>query len=377
MECAGSVDGDAGCADFDLDFQRTCWRSYGQSVRLLKEFIEIWVMEKRGQGLTINTIVVIVVAVLVLFMLFLLIPKMGFFKNFIDFDFGRGNESVEGVEILRYGVESGEVQYYDGQEWRNFEEDKVRLGKKIVSETELESDFGSYYLGSSRKGKIFAPTGYEVEVERFSGNGAKLIIKDFSGKEVLLIEGNKRFVGRFVEVDESPGIFDSEGNFLGSIEEYEGVDVYDDLVFLREANAYDLVNNRETVLPYSTVKVGDFKHEVFRDGEKTGLFVVVNSIGEPIRLDYKGDKIEYSELGNDDYYQEIVDEFEKWKKSVVGNPIVLSFEVEEGSDLEDRAEVYCPELNTIRDEDYLVVELNKPVPKDTGIGECDAIGGVE
>ena len=110
-------------------------------------------MTKRGAlDLSIGTIITIAIIGFVLFLVFFGLGSFGSkVFTFFDFlpDFNRTAAKVDNIEILRYDIIKGEVNYYDGTNWNSFSE--VSLRDKTAKYENAKRDFEKFYYESKRE----------------------------------------------------------------------------------------------------------------------------------------------------------------------------------------------------------------------------------
>lgn len=109
---------------------------------------------KKGQGMEMSKILTLIIAVLVLILVSVLIFKGGAIAKFFDFlpTFGGQGEKVEGVEVLRYDIASGKVEYFDGAKGIEFSGKTVELGNKKINYSGVQNNFYDYYFDIGRRG---------------------------------------------------------------------------------------------------------------------------------------------------------------------------------------------------------------------------------
>ena len=105
---------------------------------------------KKGQD-TVFPPLVLLSVVLVLVVLVIVLVSIGkinlpqWVDNLIP-NFAAGNKTVEGVQVVRYRITEGNMQYYDGENWIDVGDgEAVILDDKEVEENSLEESFRNYY----------------------------------------------------------------------------------------------------------------------------------------------------------------------------------------------------------------------------------------
>ncbi len=172
-------------------------------------------------------------------------------------------EVQEGIEILRYDLESDKVQYYDGTQWLDFGKE-LRLGDKVLNYELVRKDFVDFITGVSSLGFMFNSVGVPVSYRISEGTLEYFMVRMVEGNEgpIKFLYSGKAFlserkddeveVGGFVEenIGQRPN-FDVYSKYrlsidLKKIEEYrnEGGELFEHLDILN--NNYIIVESRDS-----------------------------------------------------------------------------------------------------------------------------------
>ena len=65
--------------------------------------------------------------------------------------FNQSKAQVSTMDEIRYSISGNYVEYFDGNEWKKFSSGVQTVGTKIISESEVASDFSGYYFSKSNR----------------------------------------------------------------------------------------------------------------------------------------------------------------------------------------------------------------------------------
>lgn len=98
---------------------------------------------KKGEVRT--AVIVAVVAVVVLVMVIIWVfPWIASKTSYFKFDFNKIKEDTKGIEILRYDLTKGKVEYYDGTKFIDFSGKSIKLGDKEIEYNTVKKNFDDY-----------------------------------------------------------------------------------------------------------------------------------------------------------------------------------------------------------------------------------------
>jgi hypothetical protein len=109
-------------------------------------------MNKKGQGLPINKLILGIVAVIVLILVLVGAGgQFGKFTNFFKFlpTFEQDTELV-GDAIIGYNLEYNELYHYDGRSWKLAKEGNLILGDHEINVVEAEENFEAFFMGERK-----------------------------------------------------------------------------------------------------------------------------------------------------------------------------------------------------------------------------------
>lgn len=271
---------------------------------------------------------VIAVAILII----VVFGVYGFYtgKAYAFFDFLPGfnstKEGVKGIEILRYDIFNGKVEYYDGIDWNGFSGKMVKFGDKKINYDDMKNTFENFYYKSDR--------------------GKKIIELNLPLNNILIVSG----VG---EADRNK-LVSSYGN---PVVDAKIVNFYNPSFSYFEPKS-------ELGFKRSTEDNGNGEVEallVKDNGNGAGALFFLG-IDNSFRIGYFiGDEIKYGrlEVKERSYLADIFNGMKEWRDSVFKKPILISYGIDKGNE----SASYCIE---VKDKIYLVVDLNK---KASG-GDC-------
>ncbi len=143
-------------------------------------------MNRKAEGEMIWYIIPLIIVVFLI--IILTVPTLRvFIGQHIPFaknipGFTQSNESVESVEIIRYNIETGDVQYYTGTTWIDFPEgEEVYIGSKVLSGDKLNLDFQKYYQQArERKEAILSESACYALFDLYQQTGSEKCLGDYS-----------------------------------------------------------------------------------------------------------------------------------------------------------------------------------------------------
>ncbi len=236
--------------------------------------------------------------------------------SFFDFlpNFNVTKDPQKDIEIVRYEILNGKIEYYDGINWFEFNEDERILGSKILNIIELEKNLNSYWLGWEGS---YESTGIPYS-EIFSERGLReRSIKTKSGVYNLGIKG-----------------FVYNGDFYsGKGEQFVRFSVEGRPTVYRLSLRNELYSEKENYNP-NVKNVDRQLYRLFVDDELEGS------------LTPQKDKDLYEQFG-----MPIIE----WRDEIIKVPISINYK-DEKSGSEQRG-YYC--VKKIMD--YIVVDLSKSV----------------
>ncbi len=323
---------------------------------------------RRGEG--IAPLIAAIIAGVVLLILFIsAIPWIAERTSLFKFKFEKDRNESLGFGILRYDLTNGELKYYDGTDFLDFEGKRIKLIGKIVDYSSIKSSFENYvkkdidFVIYDGELKLIGPkkSNFDVEIKLKQKDE---ITKRLSSRDIpyfsLNFPDEPEILLRYI-TKEPPSLgWEWAFGATGS----RWLNTYFDRVSSCKLGESDLgKNNCETIKKLSGLdKVQGLK---ILGGKRS-----INS-RSPLELPYNGESLVLTS-GGDLYKGEIMfnrefgyglyelllkDEAQKWRDSVLKKPIGLSVDFGDNSFTGPPALLYiCPELI---DEKYIIVRLDK------------------
>lgn len=192
---------------------------------------KIVTINKRGQGVqkVIAGVIVLVVLIVVVVAVvkYDLISKI---NNVIPW-FGQDDKKVEGVEIVRYNIQEGSVEYYTGEEWVLVKEGEgVDLGEREVDGRLLKEDLAdNYYFSNSFREAERIELGFSLRDDIYSEDFNEGLFKQ-TGTTLPLLDA---YIVNIVKTPNKPddgGILAKFNNWRFDAENYKRGDVLIELI---------------------------------------------------------------------------------------------------------------------------------------------------
>ena len=298
-------------------------------------------MAKGAINVGIGVLIIGVVAVFVLFVVgfgiysFFSGTAIPFF-NFLP-SFNRTVEKVEGIEILRYDIITGKVNYYDKTNWNNLE-GEVFLGDKKVKQVDIKSDFESFYYGKRENNTMEIEQGFTLV--------SFLTLVNSHNNNLITIDKNLEDVSKFLgglnlkiyEIYVPESIAKGYNKELDAIFERVGIDCKN----CENGDIRFQLVNKETNKDFSR---GSPIHFILSLGDN---FAIVNADSEEkkININAKGDLL-----------SGIFNYMKNWRDGVFKKPIGVNYMLDESGVFQ----YFCSEF---RDKRYIFVDLSKGVDSD-------------
>lgn len=276
---------------------------------------------KNKKGIAVDELAKLGIFLVVLTLAFYLVFFVGWDKikalNFFP-NFGQGNNTVENVMLVRYGLNDLKIEYYDGVKWIELES-AVQFGDKRILKDGLKNEFENYFYKTERGSDELA-----------------------LNRQIDLILASINFYNKGLIPKED---FDylKKGNFFG------------DLILRKLISGF---KNKDVAFTLGRIN-GDNLPFNFRLALNNSFFIEYYTSAQ----DVKGKIIEIKNYGaEDEVLFQIYDFMLKWRDNVFEKPMSFSvYPNEEGFVGPVIPKYYCVER---RGGEYLVVDLSKEVGKD-------------
>ncbi len=101
-------------------------------------------MERKGNISVSAIIVIVIVAVLLVIVFTSVFPWLAGKIELFKFSFKQDNETTKGFNILRYDLDNGKVEYYDGNNFLDFSGKDIKLREGNLNYDNIKASFDDY-----------------------------------------------------------------------------------------------------------------------------------------------------------------------------------------------------------------------------------------
>ena len=290
---------------------------------------------KKGE-LSISKIVTAILAVVVLLVVLsstgnLFGKQINFFKLLPGFN--NENKTFENLEIFRYDITNGDVMYFDGTNWNEFE-GELRAGDKKVSYDKIRKDFENWYYFTKRSGV------FEIE------QGVSLV------SFLNLVNG---YNSNIVKIDKN---LEDYSKILGAL----NLNIYEVYASSGIATGYDknvgFIFEKVGSASCSNCKIGDIRFQItnkdFSRGSPISFVLSLDNSFNILNSDNKQfDKI----IVKGDLLTRMFNFIKNWRDIIFSKPIGVNYVIDDSGVFQ----YFCGKLTDNR---YFIIDLNKGVDSD-------------